>query len=250
MNDPAIIGVLGVVLGVVLGWALNRWTNRSQERRREEQVRRSVRLLLRLECSQNLAALFKFWGNVSSPGVHLPEVGELVGVASSGYEDAFDRHQRLAREPLPAWGRLMWESQVDKAEITLSWPEIDRVYTLYSDLEAFAARRAEMRAVFESPDGEKYAHYYSLVMLGKQQGNPKSGASPEEFERDQKLIPFNERTRPLWNECKAIYERVLPYKDNIDHLLTADAPILRRRDRLKGATAAQSLGTSKQTEAK
>lgn len=232
MNDAAIIGVLSVILGVILGWALNWWTSQVQERRRDAQERRSVRLLLRLECSQNLAALFTFWDKVSSPGVHLPEVGELVGVASSGYEDIFDRHQRLAREPLPAWGRLMWESQVDKIATTLSRPEIDRLYTLYADFEAFAARRAEMREVFDSPDGENYAHLYSLIMLGKQQGNPKYGASQEEFERDQKLMPFNEKTRPLWNECKAIYERMLPYQDNIDRLLAEDTPIRRWRERL------------------
>lgn len=99
MSSTVVVGIF-TILGVILGWALNRW----QAWRRETQARRNVRLLLWLECRQNVAALMEYWGKVSNEGVHLPGIGMLVGIGTSHEEGAFDKRQRLAREPMPVWG--------------------------------------------------------------------------------------------------------------------------------------------------
>ena len=210
MNDSAIIGVVGVIVGVVLGWALNRW----QETRRAAEVRRSVRMLLRLEWHQNVKALLDYWGKVSIDGVHLPDVGTLVGVSASPQEVEYDKRQRLAREPMPVWGRLMWESQAGLVAQALNDPAlINKVYTLYADLEAFTARREELREAFDTAAGEQLASEYSRWRRARQigQGNPDYR---EEQGTDMKLAAFNEKTRSLWAECQAIHGRAVPYRDN------------------------------------
>lgn len=231
MNDALLTGIIGLV-GVVLGWVLNWWTTRRQERKREEQERRGVRLLLRQECKHNVAALCEFWGTLAREGVHVPEAGMLLGIGTSWDEGEFDKRQRLAREPLPVWRHLMWESQAGLAAIALSPAEIDRVYALYADLEAFTARRAELRKEYDSPEGKQLADEYTRWMLQRFQGRLTSGTSAEEQHIYSALHAFNVKTSTFWEECNAIYLRALPYKDNIHALIEEDTPIRRLRDRL------------------
>jgi hypothetical protein len=233
MNDPlavgvvaALIGVLGVGLGTVLGWRLNLSTIREQEhkhqaeeqkreaekQKREAETRRRVRLLLRLECRQNLTALSEFWGIVSRGGVYLPEKGWLTSVGTSMSEGEYDKLRRLAVTPLPVWGRDMWESQASLVADALDKPgEIDRVYKLYSDLETFAEWREELQAEFATPEGQRLSERYSVWMLGKE---ARTFVGEDEVHIDSALRDFINRTGALWNECQAIYNRALPYKDN------------------------------------
>jgi hypothetical protein len=103
----------------------------------------------------------------------------------------------------------MWESQASKVAQALNDPGlIARVNTLYADLETFAARREELREAFNTPDGVQLAKDYSRWMREKQQNQ-----TYQEQGTDEKLVLFNERTRSVWNECQAIYQRAVPYRD-------------------------------------
>jgi hypothetical protein len=210
MNDPlvlALVGVVGILLGVVLAWGLNLL----QDWLHQRQVRHRVRLLLRLECKRNVAALIEFWGFVSRDGVYLPDKGWLVSVGPSFSEAEYDKRQRLAVWPLPVWGRHMWESQAGLLPDALNEDEIARVYAMYSDLETFTARRAEMQAQFATPEGEELAKHYGVWMQGKHQG---TFVGEDEAHMDSALRNLNTTTVALWSECEAVYNRVLPYKDS------------------------------------
>jgi hypothetical protein len=199
-------GPFGVVLGVLLGWAitgLQGWLH-------QRQVRQRVRLLLRLECNQNLTALFEFWGIVSRDGVYLPEKGWLTSVGPQMSEGEYDRRQRLAVWPLRPWGRLMLESQADSLAVALNEDEIKRVYALYSDLEVFTARREELRAQFSTREGELLSDRYSNWM----QRNQAPTHDDDAVHLEAALRDFINRTSPLWNDCLATYNRALPYKDS------------------------------------
>jgi hypothetical protein len=214
-----LLTILGTIAGGIVGWALNSWSTQRDERKRaaeaqerEADIHHRVRLLLRLECKQNVAALVEFWASVSSAGVHVPEQGMLVGIGTSPSEGEFDQRQRLAVLPLPVWRRHMWKSQAGSVAQTLKPDEIDRVYTRYSDLETFAARREELRAHLATPAGQKLAQRYSQWMQEKHRGHPHPGGQ-DEVDIEVALMEFNNKTRALWNECLAIYNRALPYMD-------------------------------------
>ena len=219
MADTLLVGLFGL-LGVILGWALTSWSTRredqkraAEEQEREADVHRRVRLLLRLESKQNAAALVEFWARVSSAGVHIPERGVLAGVGTSPSEGEFDQRQRLAVLPVPVWRRHMWRSQSGSVARALKPDEIERVYTRYSDLETFATRCEELRAYFATPEGQKLAQRYSQWMQEKQRGRPHPGGQ-DEVDIEVALIEFNNKTAALWNECKAIHERSLPYNES------------------------------------
>jgi hypothetical protein len=210
MSDPlviALIGVVGILLGVVLAWGLSLL----QDWLHQRQVRDRVRLLLRLECKRNVAALIEFWGIVSRDGVYLPQKGWLVSVGPSFSEAEYDKRQRLASWPLPVWVRLMWESQAGLVPVALNEDEIARVYALYSDLETFTARQAELQAEVATSEGEELAQHYSVWMQGKQ---ARTFVGEDEARMDSTLRDFNTKTVALWNDCQAIYNRALPYKDS------------------------------------
>jgi hypothetical protein len=208
MNDTiigAIIGAIFGIVGVVVGFLLNWW----RDTRHAADVSRDVRKQLRLECRQNVTALLDYWAKVTIAGVHLPDAGWLQ-VGTSPQEGEYDKRQRLAHEPMPVWRRLMWESQVSKVAQALNDPAvIARVYALYADLETFAARREELREAFNTPEGAQLAKDYSRWMWEKHK-NP----TYQEQGTDEKLALFNERTRSVWNECLAIYQRALLYRNS------------------------------------
>ena len=107
----------------------------------------------------------------------------------------------------------MWKSQAGSVAQTLKPDEIDRVYTRYSDLETFAARRDELQAQFATPEGQQLAQHYSQWMQEKHCGRSRS-AGQDEVDRENALMEFNNKTRALWNECQAIHNRALPYEDS------------------------------------
>jgi hypothetical protein len=126
-------------------------------------------------------------------------------------EEEFDKRQRLAVWPLRPWGRLMLESHAGSLATALDADQIDHVYTLYSDLETFAARREELRAQFATSEGKLLSERYSNWMQGKE---ARAYAGDDAVHIDVALRDFINRTAPLWNDCQAIYERALPYKDS------------------------------------
>lgn len=225
LNNP----LVDVVIGVILGFGLNWWTNsRAEEkheieaRKREMQEREHVRMLLRLETTQNIKALVEFWDKVSVAGVHIPGVGTLTGIGSSPPEVEFDQIRRLALEPLPEWRDLLWRSHMGLVAKALNSAEIDRVYSLYSDLRTFTVRRAETRALLvETPEGKEASSTYDYWMRQRYQ----SQGSQETLQNDtlsQSLIYFNEKARPFLNDCLFIYSRQRGYLKS--PLLEEDAP--------------------------
>jgi hypothetical protein len=230
MNDAVVNGIFALA-GVTLGWILNWWTGQRQVQKREAQIRQDVRLLLELECTKNLSALFEYWGKVSSDRVYIPGVGELVNVGASNDEGTFNKRQRLAREPLPAWGHLMWDGQVSRLAAALGRTNIDRLSTLYADLETFTKRRAEIRGMLDTPEGQQLAADYGDWMQKKQGGHPAPGTSQDEIELEATLHRFNVETITLWSECEAIYGRWLPYEGKT--LIEEDPPTQKWSDQPK-----------------
>jgi hypothetical protein len=156
----------------------------------------------------------EYWSKVSADGVHIPGIGMLVGVGMSFQEVEYDKRQRLAREPMPVWGRQVWDSQASMVAQALNDPAlISRVFTLYADLETFTARRKELRDAFDTPEGEQLAKDYSRWMRARQAGQGNTNYR-EEQGTDMKLAAFNEWTRSLWAECQAIYNRAVQYRDS------------------------------------
>jgi tetratricopeptide (TPR) repeat protein len=183
-------------------------------RAQAQKAEHSAVMLLRLECQQNVKALLDYWAKVSADGVHIPGVGILVGVGMSFQEIEYDKRQCLAREPMPVWGRQVWDSHASIVAQALNDPAlISRVYTLYADLATFIARRKELREAFDTPEGEQLAKDYSRWMQAKQAGQG-SIDYREEQGTDMKLGAFNEKTRSLWAECQAISQRALQYRDS------------------------------------
>jgi hypothetical protein len=220
--DVAVTTGIFTLLGVILGVALGSW----QEQRRAAQARRGVRLLLKLEIQQNLAALFEFRERVSGERIWLPAEGFLTEVGASLDEGEFNKRQRLAREPLPEWRHLMWQSQAGLTAMALSRIEIDRAYTLHSDLDTFTRRQTELREAFDTPEGKKLAEEFAEWMQQKS----RAGTGQQARDPQAALRTFNEKTRPLWSACEAIFNRALPYKDT--NPIEEDTPLRRWRDRL------------------
>lgn len=94
-------GIVGTLGGVWLGHWLGEQASRRHERERDDKQRRSVRALLRIEIDQNLAALAAFWSQIT----------EGADTPPDPFFDAMNLAPRLVERPLPAWSRLMWETQ-------------------------------------------------------------------------------------------------------------------------------------------
>lgn len=230
MSDALLTGLIGLV-GAILGWGLNAWTTWFQERRSEAQERQGVRELLRLESKQNIVALVDLWTKVFKEEVNIPGVGVLVGLGYSQDEGDFDKRQRLALEPMPEFSFLMWTSQARLLAKALSTTEVERLSTLYSSLQTFVVRRADLRELLNSPDGKNASANYGQMMQWRH--NRHEATERTRFE--QAVFPqihgFNVKSEGLWRECLGIYSRAAAYQKT--ELLEADTPIQGWDDRLR-----------------
>lgn len=206
MNDTllgALIGASATLLGVTgaagIGWV--------QGRARELKQRRNVRTLLRLENAHNLKALAAFWDSVTLGA------GREPGVGYGGDELEFEKRLRLANLTLPAWGHVMWESQVASLADALSRHELERAYSLHTDLDTFAEVRSRLQEAFNTNEGKKLAADFTNWIEHKRVRMEVSDA----YGRDllNALREFNQRTFPLWQECMGIANTVRQYGNPI-----------------------------------
>lgn len=218
--SSTVLSLISGAAGIVLGWGLGVLSTWLTDRKRQEQQRQHVRQLIRLEAKQNIKSLGEFWASVEIAGVHVPGTGLITNVTSSPDEVHFDQGQRLARNLLPEWSYLMWETQAGMLPQALSTTELERVYAVYAALKTFKARWEHLRALFDTEEGKNVSQLYGQLMQRRQL--EASYVANQALSAGLKY--FDDLSRPYWDDCQRIYSQLRGYLDY--DLIAEDMPTL------------------------
>lgn len=182
-------GIIGFIVGVI-SWALQTFLQEQRQKRR-------VLTLLHRESAENLKILESFWGQVNNPFFDYP-LHEMIG-----------KCHRLAYNYLPAWSRLMWESQASLLPL-LDEAIVSQMYELNQRLDAFVMLRNKMKDIFDRPENTKFWSEFTAWMKAYYHGdvNQRDEAQhgKEGLALDRKAVQLESSLLiPLWNDINKLY---------------------------------------------
>jgi hypothetical protein len=187
ISNPLFTAGIGFVLGLFT------WIVQQQYQDRKNKHR--VLTLLYLENAQNLKTLDDFW--------------EQVNNSIKDYrQNDLQKYHRLAYNYLPAWSRLMWESQASLLPL-LDENLVTGIYNLNQKLDVFLILRNKMHDIFETEENKKLWNDYLSWMEAYYHDDPNKRDEAQNGEEgramDIKVTQFSPSLIKPWIETNACY---------------------------------------------